>query len=171
MVGFREILKRLAEHGVEYVVIGGVAASIHGSPMGTLDVDVCTTFAEKNLERLIAALRDLNPKLRMRPDKMRMPLEAGQLRGVRNLYLITDLGVLDLLGEVPGIGRFEDLGGKTEVVHLPGLSCRVLDLDTLIKSKAFAGRPKDIENVHHLEEVRRIRRDQPGLFGDAGATS
>jgi hypothetical protein len=168
VVGFREILKRLTDHGVDYVVVGGVAASLHGSPMGTLDVDVCTTFEEENLRKLIAALADLNPKQRMRPDKMRLPLNLDSLRGVRNLYLLTDLGVLDLMGELPGVGRLEDLAGRTELVHLPGFSCRVLDLDTLIKSKTFAGRPKDIENVQHLEVVRRLRRDQPGLFGDSG---
>jgi predicted nucleotidyltransferase len=168
VVGFREILSRLNDHGVDYVVIGGVAAALLGSPMGTLDVDVCTTFDEVNLAKLIAALRDLNPKLRMRPDKMRLPLEIERLKGVRNLYLITDLGILDLLGEVPGVGRLHDLRERTEVVHLAGFSCRTLDLDTLIKSKAFAGRPKDIENIKHLEAVRQLRRKQPGLFDEPG---
>lgn len=165
MVSFREILKRLAEHGVDYVVIGGVAAAIQGSPMATLDVDVCTTFDDANLARLIAALRDMNPKQRMRPDRMSLPLEVERLRGVRNLYLLTDIGVLDLLGEVPGIGRFDELADKTEVVDLGGFSCRVLDLETLIKSKTLAGRPKDVQNVRHLEVIRQLRRDQPGLFG------
>lgn len=169
MVSFREILKRLADHQVEFIVIGGVAAAIQGSPMATLDVDVCTTFDDQNLARLIEALRDINPKQRMRPDRMPLPLEVERLRGVRNLYVLTDIGILDLLGEVPGIGRFEELTEKTEVVDVGGFSCRVLNLETLIQSKAFAARPKDVENVRHLEVIRKLRRDQPGLFGGPGS--
>jgi hypothetical protein len=164
LVGFEAILRRLTEHGVEFFVIGGIAASLHGSPVQTFDVDVCIPFRRPNVDRLLEALDGINPKLRMRPDKLRLAVGADYLAGCKNLYLLTDLGVLDLLGEVPGVGSYDELVDKTVVMNFQTFSCRILDLDTLIVAKRFAGRPKDLISVEELEKVRRRRRDEPGLF-------
>lgn len=164
MVRFRDLLERLKANDVEFVVIGGVAAMLLGSALPTLDVDVCAPMSDENLERILAALRDVRPRLRMRPDKMPLPDDPKRLRGVKNLYLLTDIGPIDLLCEVPGIGTYAELAGKTVDIDVDGLSCRVLDLDTLIAAKKVAGRPKDQLTIMQLQAIKRVReRDEKRL--------
>lgn len=158
MVRFRELIERLNANGVEFVVIGGVAAALLGSPLPTLDVDVCAPMGDENLERILGALRDIRPRLRMRPDKMPLPDSVQRLRGVKNLYLTTDIGPIDLLCEVPGIGTYAELAGKTVDVEVEGLRCRVLDLDTLIAAKKVAGRLKDQPTIMQLEAIKRVQQ-------------
>jgi hypothetical protein len=165
MIQFRELIKRMRDHGVECVVIGGVAGSLHGSPVATEDVDLCTTFDEVNLPRILAALRDLDPRIRDRPDRMKLPDDPQRLRGIKNLYLITALGKLDLLGELPGVCSYAELAGRTVEMDLGGFRCRVLDLDTLIAAKKAANRQKDQTALHHLEAIRKYRAARPTLFG------
>ena len=157
MVQFRESLRRLKENEVEFIVIGGVAASLLGSPMPTLDVDVCAPMDDRNLERILNALRDVRPRLRMRPDKMPLPDSVDRLRGIKNIYVVTDIGPIDLLNEVPGIGTYHALFHKTVELDVGGFTCRVLDLDTLIASKKIAARPKDHAAVMQLEAIKRVQ--------------
>lgn len=80
------------------------------------------------------------------------------------MNLVTDVGVIDLLGELPGVGSFDDVRDKTVEVNVGGFLCRVLDLETLILSKKTAGRDKDLIGVRHLEAILRKREQEPGLF-------
>jgi hypothetical protein len=162
LVRYREILERLTNSQVDFVIIGGVAAALHGSPMVTLDVDVCTSFAEPNLSKIISALGPINPRLRMQPDKMKLPLEPERLQDIKNLYLLTDLGILDLLGEVPGVASFQEIANRTVAMDLGGFTCRVLDLDTLISAKVVAGRYKDRLALIHLKALREMREQGHG---------
>jgi len=79
-----ELLKKLNDAGVEYVIISGVAAILHGSPRTTLDLDVSASLSEPNLTRIVSMLRGLNPRFRMRPDTLPMPDDPGRLQGFRN---------------------------------------------------------------------------------------
>jgi hypothetical protein len=158
------LLKRLTDHGVDFVLIGGFAAMTHGSSVVTQDVDVCAPLTLPNLTRIVGALRDLHPNFRFRPDRLPLYDDPARLLGFRNLNLVTDWGVLDILGELPGVGSFEELAGRYFVQDFGGFTCKVLDLDTLIVSKKFAGRAKDLVNVQHLEALQRLKRDQPDLF-------
>jgi predicted nucleotidyltransferase len=158
------LLRRLKDHGVEFVVIGGVAASLRGSPVVTYDVDVCAPMAEPNLTKILTALRDLRPRFRFRPDKMPVPQDPARLHGIKNLNLDTDWGTIDLLGELPNIGSFEDLADKTSLMDLGGFTCRVLDLETLLAAKKAAGREKDLPNILQLKAIQRLQKQQPGLF-------
>src|SRR5687768_8277376 len=88
MLRFREILRRLKDGEVEFVIIGGVAAGLLGSPMATLDVDVCAPLDDTNLGRIIEALRGLNPRWRFRPDKMIPVDDVARFRGCKNLYIL-----------------------------------------------------------------------------------
>jgi hypothetical protein len=171
LVQFRPLLQRLNDHGVEFVIIGGVAAVLHGSPTTTLDLDVCAPMTDENLSRIHRAVRDIHPRFRMRPDKMPVPDDPERLRGFKNLNLLTDLGVIDLLGELPGIGSYESFADKAVAFDLNGIVCRALDLDTLIASKRHANREKDRTAIQHLEIVRRLKREQPELFGERGSSS
>jgi predicted nucleotidyltransferase len=159
-----QMIRRLTEFRVKFVVIGGMAAIAYGSPLITMDADVCTTFDDENLPRILDALRELDPRIRDRPDKMRLPLDPARLRGLKNLYLITSLGKLDLLGEVPDVATFDQAYATSVEIDLGGFRCRVLDLDTLIAAKRVANRDKDRLALRHLEVIRQRRRDQPRLF-------
>jgi hypothetical protein len=156
-----QILKRLGDQGVELVLVGGMAAIAHGSPVLTLDIDVCAPLDEANLSRIIEALRGLNPRWRFRPDKI-IPVDSVErFRGCRNLYITTDWGVLDVLGALPGVCTFAELAGRTVDIDLGGFTCRVLDIDTLISAKRAAGRDKDIIGVRHLEAIKKSRGQPP----------
>ena len=87
MDSIRQILARLNEHDVEFVIIGGVAAILHGSARATLDIDICAPLVEPNLSRILSALRGINPKWRMRPDRPPFPDDPAKLRGFQNFYL------------------------------------------------------------------------------------
>ena len=160
MVRFRRILKRLKDHEVQFVVIGGVAAILHGSPLITLDVDVCAPLDDANLENIVRALRGLEPRWRFRPDRV-IPFHSVEpFRGFKNLYLTTTWGILDVLGEVSGVGGFQTIRGQSSEMNLGGFTCNVLDLDTLIRAKTAAGRDKDKVGVRYLEAIRKKQRQE-----------
>jgi predicted nucleotidyltransferase len=158
---FHDLLKRLSDFGVEFVVVGGVAATLHGSARITTDLDVCAPLGEPNLSKILAALKDIQPRLRMRPDRMPLPYDPARLQGLNNLYLETDLGQLDFLGEITGIGSFSEALEHTVPVDLGGVICRVLDLESLIIAKKAAGRRKDLEAVIELEVIQQRRPNPP----------
>jgi predicted nucleotidyltransferase len=156
-----DLLKRLNDFGIDYAIVGGVAGVAHGSARSTNDIDVCTSLDEPYLSKLLLALKDINPKLRMRPDRMRLPDDPARLQGIRNLYLITDLGQIDILGELPGVGAFDDLKNRTINLDLGGVQCRVLDLETLIVAKRAAGRRKDLVDIAEYEAIRQRMTKRP----------
>jgi predicted nucleotidyltransferase len=163
-----QILKRLNDNGVDFVLIGGMAAIAHGSPLLTRDVDVCVLFSDENVVRMLDAFRGIRPRLRHRPDRMPLPDDPERLHGLKNPYLETDLGNIDLLGELPGVCSAEELKDQTVTMDVGGFTCRVLDLETLIKAKTVAGRPRDKLAVMHLEAIRKMRQQNPGLFEEPG---
>jgi hypothetical protein len=155
------LLRRLNEHGVRYAIVGGFAANAHGSPMTTNDLDVCAPMDAENLARICDALRDLHPYFRMRPDRLPLYEDPARLIGFKNLNLGTDFGVIDVLGELSGVGVFDDLAVRFNVA---GIECDVIDLETLITAKTAAGRDKDILGVRHLKAIQQRLRDNPDLF-------
>jgi hypothetical protein len=159
------LLKRLTDNQVDYVLVGGYAAIAHGSSLITKDVDVCAPLGEPNLSRILSALREINPRLRMRPDRMRLPEDPTSLRGLKNLYLLTDLGQIDFLGDLPGVGTFEDAVRNSTLTDLGLVKCLVLNLDNIIAAKMLAGRPKDLRGIAELEAARKRKKEQPDLFG------
>lgn len=159
-----QLIRRLTEHQVQFVLIGGMAASAHGSPVISLDVDVVAPLDDQNMQKILDAVKDLRPHWRFRPDKF-IPVDTVErFRGCRNLYINTDWGLLHVLGELPKVCGWEDVFKHSTEMDLGGFVCRVLDIDLLITAKRTAGRPKDITNVHHLEALQKMRREQPGLF-------
>jgi hypothetical protein len=151
---FRRLLTTLHEWRVEYIVVGGLAATIHGSARLTQDVDVSYARSEANLERLVRALEPLAPYLRGAPEGLPFEWSVATLRAGLNFTLATSAGALDLLGEIAGGGRYDDLLAHTIVVHLFGCDVRCLDLETLIRTKRAAGRPRDLEAIAELEALR-----------------
>jgi hypothetical protein len=150
----RVLLERLAASGLEFVVIGGVCVVYHGAPLATFDLDICCPFGVENVRRIESAVSDLHPVHRMTPQ--RIPLEATRDRygELRNLYLQTDLGLLDCLSEVAGVGAFEVVRAASEVARFSYGEFRFLKLDALIAAKEATGRERDLAALRQLRAIR-----------------
>ena len=150
-----QILERLNRAQVEYVVVGGMAAVFHGVPLVTRDIDICLPLTEENLLRLESALADLHPVHRQTPEPLPFSVAADFPRELKNLYLRTDWGVLDCLGEIKGVGDFTAVKRRSLLVELPIGACRILDLQSLIDSKNALDRPHDKITVIHLKQIQQ----------------
>lgn len=159
----RRALGVLTRHRVDFVVIGGIAASLHGSPMVTHDLDICYARDRENLERLASALRELGARLRGAPDDVPFILDAKTLRMGDHFTFSTEAGALDCLGTPSGVSGFEEIAKNAVTYDLEGLRVRVTSLDDLMRMKAAAGRPKDriaLENLGALrEEIDELEDD------------
>ena len=157
MADFKALLRALSESGVEFVLVGGVAATVHGSTRLTAVVDVVYERSRDNLDRLALALAPYHPYLRGAPPGLPFRWDSQTLERGLNFTLTTDLGALDLLGEITGGGRYSDLLPHSIVIRVFGIECRCLGLDRLIDVKRAAGRPKDLEAIAELEAIREER--------------
>jgi len=151
-------LRTLQAHGVNFVVIGGFAARLMGSPSITNDTDVCYARARDNLERLAAALDELGARLRGVDDEVPIVLDAGTLERGENFTFVTSAGSLDVLGTPAGTRGFEELAANAARLDIgDGLSVDVADIDDLMRMKRAAGRPKDRIELEVLAAVREER--------------
>ena len=160
MTDFGRLLEALATHDVGYIIIGGFAATAHGSAFVTVDLDVVYDRSADNVERLVSALEPLSPYLRGAPPGLPFRLDEQTIARGLNFTLRTSAGDLDLLGEATGGGTFEALLPHTELRQVLGVTCRFVDLETLIRLKRAAGRPKDIERIAELEALHAERARQ-----------
>ena len=158
MPDLKGILNRLVSNEFDFVVIGGFAAVAHGSPLMTMDVDVCCDMSWGNLRKLWDAISDLHPVHRMTPKRLPLEMTERMCRGLRNLYLDTDFGQLDCLGEVMGLGDFRAVLARSVEIKIEEGICRVLSLDALIEAKEAMGRPRDRQTIMFLQEIRRETR-------------
>lgn len=157
MVDFQKLLQALVTARVEFVIVGGVAATVHGSSRLTTDLDIVYERGADNLHRLAEALTPLHPYLRGAPPGLPFTFDQPTLRAGLNFTLKTDAGPIDLLGEIAGVGRYDQIRSSAVEVTLFGMSCRCADLETLLESKRAAGRPKDLEVLAELEAIRDAR--------------
>ncbi|HLG16212.1 MAG TPA: hypothetical protein VJH03_17145 [Blastocatellia bacterium] len=159
MIEIRETLEFLTARAVEFIIIGGVAANIHGSTQATFDLDICYARNARNLERLGLALIDIHATLRNAPPDLPFRPDAETLRRGLNFTFNTDLGTLDLLGEVAGVGTFEDIVGACQTTELFGKHYSVISLPHLISAKRAAGRAKDLSALPELEAILEYQRN------------
>ena len=157
MTDFGHLLAALASHDVRYIIIGGFAATAHGSAFLTVDLDVVYERTPANIGRLVAALEPLSPYLRGAPPGLPFRLDSDTVSRGLNFTLRTSAGDLDLLGEATGGGTYEALLPHTEQREVLGRLCRFVDLETLIRLKRAAGRPKDLERIAELEALHAER--------------
>ncbi|HOY56679.1 MAG TPA: hypothetical protein PK640_00900 [Verrucomicrobiota bacterium] len=148
----------LVPGGVRFILIGGWAAALHGSARSTMDVDLVYARSHDNIRALVAALRSHKPYLRGAPLGLPFLFDERTVRMGLNFTLSSELGNLDLLGEVPGGGSYENLLPRSEQVEAFGHRFHVVDLMTLIHLKRAAGRPKDLEPIAELEALLEERR-------------
>jgi len=154
---FEATLKLLADSNVKFVVIGGYAAMLQGSVILTRDLDICYERSAENLTRLASALSSIHPQLRGISGDFPFSLDSRTLAQGMNFTLQTDLVDLDLLGEISGVGQFPDVVRDAVQVELYGLTYLVASLDSLIKSKRAANRPKDKNALPELEALKEIK--------------
>ncbi len=152
---FREILELLNKHEVEYIVVGGVAAVIHGAPVSTFDLDAVFRISDVNAHRLLLALEELDARYREHQLTIR-PTREDILAG-GHLLLLTLAGPLDLLGFIGDNDRYEDLVQRSSEVAMTIGRFKVLDLEELIRQKKVTDRPKDRAVLEMLEEALRLR--------------
>jgi hypothetical protein len=161
---FQALLRALHHGQVDFILVGGVAATIHGSARLTRDVDVVYSRAPGNMARLVAALAPLRPYLRGAPPGLPFTWDESTIGRGLNFTLTTTAGDLYLFGELTGGGSFDALLPHSETVSVFGFSVRCLDLPSLIRVKRAAGRPRDLEAVAELEALLEERRE-PGAQG------
>lgn len=163
MTDFAALLRCLSEAGVEYILVGGAAATAHGSGRLTEDLDVVYRRSEENMDRLVGALVLHKPYLRGAPPGLPFKWDIRTLQRGLNFTLTTDLGAIDLLGEIVGGGRYEDLLPDCITIKVFGVACLCLGLERLIQVKRAAGRPRDLEAVAELEAIleERAARGEP----------
>ena len=157
------IIECLSQHRVEYLLVGGIGAQMHGALRPTGDLDSLPATSEENLDRLALAMRELNARLRvdgMTDEESRalpLPIDAASLARMDISTWRTDAGDLDVLTAIPtrdgGRARFEDLVARSERVEVGGVVVMVAGLDDIIASKEWADRPKDREALVELREL------------------
>ena len=149
----QELLATLLRHRVDFVLIGGLAGRVWGSPTVTNDLDLCYAQHRANLERLAAALRNLDARLRGVPEGVPFLLEADTLAAGDHFTFVTRAGNLDCLGFPAGSGGFDRLRATATRMDLGGIRVPVADLRDLIRMKQSAARPKDLIEVEVLKAV------------------
>lgn len=164
VVDAEDLFGRLDRFGVDAVVVGGLAAVLHGSPTVTQDVDLCPEPSPANADRLAQALVSMNARLRDAPVGVAVPLDGPWLRAQRLVTLATDLGPIDIVWQPPGAPSYRNLRERAAVVDLGEASVRVASLSDLVAMKQAMGRPKDQREVQVLLAVadeRGIRLEPP----------
>ena len=154
MIEIEPALKTLTENEVEFIIVGGVAITAHGSAYLTQDLDFCYSRARKNLKAIVSALSPYNPKPRGFPPNLPYFFDETTLQNGTNFTFRTDLGDIDLLGEVAGVGGYDAVNQESEIKSLLGFEVKVLTVEGLIKAKRAAGRTKDLLVLPELEALR-----------------
>jgi hypothetical protein len=150
---------RLVEAKVEFVLCGGLAAFLQGSSILTRDVDVVCEMSNENISRIYDAVRDLNPFHRMTPGRIPFTLEQITAQPFQNIYLATDWGQLDCLGNVKGIGGYQECLKCSEPIELAGFTMMTLSLEGILIAKRAMGRPRDLQAVFELEAARERKNN------------
>ena len=157
MTDFGALLATLGRHQVAFIIVGGAAAIAHGSARLTEDLDIVYERSTSNLDRLVAALALDKPYLRGVPPGLPFRWSRETLESGLNFTLVTSLGDVDLLGEIPGGGTYRDLKPGAIELYLFDTHCLCLSLSQLIRAKRAAGRPKDLEALAELEAIDEER--------------
>jgi len=160
MIQLEPILKSLTAVEVEFVIIGGVAITAHGSAYLTQDLDFCYSRTNGNLEKIVTALSEFSPRFRGFPDNLPFVFDISTLRNGTNFTFRTNIGDVDLLGEVAGVGNYKDVFENSECKELFGFQVRVLTIEGLIRAKRAAGRTKDLLVLPELEALFEVLNDE-----------
>jgi len=153
MTELNQLLQRLCDADVDFVIVGGFAAMLHGSSMLTRDLDVCAVLTDTSVANLRKAFRDLHPIHRLTPQRLSFIDNPDPGVPLHNAYLQTDLGPLDVLSSITGIGNFETLRKNAAPFDLFGRKVYVISIEDLIKAKEALGRHKDLLVAQELRAI------------------
>ncbi len=166
---YEEVIARLAQAQVEFVVVGGVSAVLQGAPIVTVDLDICYRRSPQNIARLAAALQPLQPRLRGFPPDLPSPFDGRSLLLGTNFTLEIGNESVDLLGEMIVIGGYDQIIDQADEMLVAETRVFVLPLAQLIATKEAAGRPKDLAVLPvlkaTLEMQERLAKQPPGSEG------
>jgi predicted nucleotidyltransferase len=152
------LLRRLTERGCDFVVVGGIAAVLHGGATLTVDLDVCVATDLQNLDAVAEVLVALDARLRGIDEEVPFVPDGRALARLSLATLQTSAGPLDLLVHPDGAPPYDRLRRNAERKRLGDFSVLVASLDDLIAMKRAAGRPKDLVAVEELQAIKRLRR-------------
>jgi hypothetical protein len=158
MNSLSQLLQRLADSRVDFVVVGGFAGVLHGSAIVTRDLDICAVLTPENVERLRDTLKDLNPLHRMTPQRLSFLNVPKPGEPVKSLYLQTDWGIVDILSSISGLGDFASIKANSETFEISGRTCRLISLPDLVLAKEYMGREKDILAAKELRAIAEMRK-------------
>ncbi len=150
---FERAVQTLCDAGVDFIIIGGLSATLHGSAQVTYDLDICYSRSPSNLLLLAKALAPFHPRPRGIPADLPFLWDERTLRNATVLTLQTDIGEIDLLAEVAGLGAFDDVKKHSITVDAFDRQIATLDLPGLIRAKRAAGREKDLSAIVELESL------------------
>jgi len=159
MTDFAALLKVLADAHVGFIIVGGAAATAHGSTRLTQDLDIVYDRSPENISRLVSALAPYQPYLRGAPPGLPFCWDDQTVKNGLNFTLITTLGAVDLLGEIAGGGRFETLKQQSIWLEIFGARCLCLSVEGLIAAKRASRRPRDFEAIAELEIILDEKRN------------
>jgi hypothetical protein len=155
----------LLEAGVDFILVGGLAAVIQGAPVTTMDVDIVHSQSPENIARLLAFLKSVEAVHRRFDDKL-IELKEEDLSGKGHVLLTTGIGAIDVLAVIEGGRSYEDLLEHTVDIDFRGHTLRVLDLKTLIELKKTSTDPKDKQRLLVLRETLRQLEEKYGRGED-----
>ncbi|MEC9373446.1 MAG: nucleotidyltransferase [Planctomycetota bacterium] len=148
------LIRRLLDQRAEFIIVGGVAAYMHGSSYPTDDVDIVAPFSPDNISRILEALAPLHPRHAITPGRRPITESADEIAGWKNLYVVTDAGRLDILGELPPFANYDEVAARARKSTIGGLKCKVISIDDLITLKSHLGREKDRLVERELRAIR-----------------
>lgn len=156
MTNVLAFVKLLTAHNVQFVLIGGQAMRSHGSAHVTDDTDICYQRTPANLAALVAAFAGIHPYLRGVPPGLPFRFDVPTLAAGLNFTLDTDHGEIDILGEVSGVGNYDQVLAESVERQVDGMTVRILSIDGLIAAKKAAGRTKDQLHLLELLELKKL---------------
>lgn len=158
MQNLKTLLELLLNNQFDFVLVGGFAGVVHGSNLVTQDLDICMSLTTDEITKLRKILSDYHPKHRMnpnfQPDFIDYPKDISN---INNIYLITDLGILDIMNSQPPVGDFDRIKKDAIEIKIFGHTCKVISIEDLLTVKKSMKRPKDIETSKILEKIKNLK--------------
>ncbi len=158
MSDLKKLFEILLKNEIDFVLVGGFAGVVHGTRQVTQDIDICMAITEASVGELRKALKSYNPIHRMNPSFQPSFLDHPKnLEGLQNIYLKTDLGVLDVMSKLPPVGDYKEIEKNSIELSVYGYQCKVISIDDLIRIKESMNRPKDKEALLDLKKIKSIQ--------------
>lgn len=157
MQNLQNLLEFLVKSPLDFIVIGGFAAVLHGCNQTTRDIDICLMLSPEQIMLLRETLKPLNPRHRTSLEKPSFLTFPENVTAIKDLHLETDLGVLDIISHIKGVGDYYDILKNAQQIKLYGGECHLISMEDLIRSKKALGRHRDLVIIEELEAIRKER--------------